>query len=278
MASSPSQLSLKQLRDFHNMDRIIYSRLLTFDFDPLPCMKIVAFWNTLEKFGFRNLVYGLQQLCDSRLLSVAKESIFCLQCLCSPSQEIFPWLHLDFSHLNRLLPQHLLLGFLVKNRAILKRMIQGFVEDVCQVAFLDILQQNQAPPPTPTDDKGGVSKDKTESSDLEDKTLFMTFSRGHPVSDHEIHGFIVRKFGSCVEAIHMDKNPKCLFACVALRSQSDMSKILGGEKLVRLFINGKQVRVRRSIGFFFYFSPSFSSSVQLIQSNCCNGKEKTRGG
>ncbi|KAL4301868.1 hypothetical protein GQ457_10G006670 [Hibiscus cannabinus] len=243
MASSPSQLSLKQLKDFHNMDRIIYSRLLTLDFEPLPCMKILAFWNTLEKFGFRNLVYGLQHLSDSWLLSVAKESIFCLQCLYSPSQEIFPWLHLDFPHLNTLVPQHLLLGFLVKNRPILKRMIQGFVKDVCQVAFLDILQQNL------TDDKGEVLKGKTSKtgSDLEDKTLFMTFSRGHPVSDKEIHGFIVRKFGTSVEAIYMDNNPKCLFACVALRSQSDIRKVLGGQKLVKLFINGKQVRVRRFV-------------------------------
>ncbi|GMI89054.1 hypothetical protein like AT3G45200 [Hibiscus trionum] len=251
-------LSLQQLQDFHSIDRIAYCRLLTLHFDPFPSMKIVAFWNTLEKFGFRNFVYSLQQISDSSLLCLAKEAIFCLQCLYSPFQQIFPCLRLDFPHMNKLVPQEILLGFLVKNRAIFKRMIQGFVRDVCEVAFLDIVQQNLGPKQSFKKSNGGDEPDSlaaTEDNeevlkceiDSEDKTLFMTFSRGHPVSDQEINGFIVGKFGSSVEAIYMDKTPKCLFACVALKSHSDMSRILGGKKLVKFFINGKQVRVRRFV-------------------------------
>ncbi|XP_039044802.1 uncharacterized protein LOC120184386 [Hibiscus syriacus] len=178
-------------------------------------MKIVSFWNTLERIGFKHFVYELQQLSDSSLFSLAKDSVLCLQCLYSSSQQIFLWLRLDFHEMNKLVSQEILLGFLVKNRESIKRMIKGF--------------------------EGG----KVE---WEDKTLFMTFSRGHPVSNKEIHGFIVGKFGSCGEAICMDKNPKWrLFACVVLRSHSDMSRILGGQKLVQKIINGKQARVRRVV-------------------------------
>ncbi|GMI84986.1 hypothetical protein like AT3G45200 [Hibiscus trionum] len=248
--ASPSQLSLQQLQDFHSIDCIAYSRLLTLNFDPFPSMKIVAFWNTLEKLGFKHLVYNLQQFSDSSLFSLAKEAVLCLRCLYSSSQQINPWLRLNFPEMSKLVPQEILLGFLVKNRECLKRMIQGFVKDVCEVAFIDIVQQNLGPkqsskfPNDATDDNGEVLKGKVDS---EDKTLFMTFSRGHPVSNQEIHRFIAGKFGIYVEAIYMDKNPKRLFACVVLRSQSDMSRILGGKKLVKLFIEGKQARVRRFV-------------------------------
>ncbi|XWS73754.1 hypothetical protein CRYUN_Cryun02cG0155700 [Craigia yunnanensis] len=92
---------------------------------------------------------------------------------------------------------------------------------------------------TMTEDKARV--------DSEDRTLFMTLSRGYPVSNQKLHGFFVRKFGKCIEAIYMDQNPKPLFCCVVLRSLSDMSSILGDKKLVKLFNNGNQVRARRFV-------------------------------
>ncbi|XWS52729.1 hypothetical protein CRYUN_Cryun11dG0095400 [Craigia yunnanensis] len=119
-------------------------------------------------------------------------------------------------------------------------MIEDFVKDVCQTGFYDIvltylaskqfskpnselrcqtsvrrnngellMQQKLA---TVTGEKARVNS--------EDRTLFMTFSRGHPVSNQELHGFIVREFGNCLEAIYMDQNPKPRFACVVLRSRS----------------------------------------------------------
>ncbi|KAE8712204.1 putative Major facilitator superfamily protein [Hibiscus syriacus] len=252
--ASPSQLSLKQLRDFHHIDRIAYSRLITLNSDPFHAMKIVAFWNTLEKIGIKHLVYNLERFSDSSLFSLAKDSVLCLQCLYSSSQQIFPWLRLDFPEMNKLVSQEILLGFLVKNREILKRMIKGFVKDVCEAAFL---QQNlghkrsypyggQPNSVTATDENKEVLKEG--KIDWEDKTLFMTFSRGHPVSNKEIKGFIAGKFGSRVEAICMDKNPKQrLFACVVLKSHADMSRIVGTNKLAQHVINGKQVRVRRFV-------------------------------
>ncbi|KAE8687208.1 hypothetical protein F3Y22_tig00111022pilonHSYRG00266 [Hibiscus syriacus] len=192
-------------------------------------------------------VYNLQRLSGSSLFSLAKESVLCLQCLYSSSQQIFPWLRLDFPEMNKLVSQEILLGFLVKNRESLKRMIKGFVKDVCEVAFLEQnlgrkqSSTNGGQPNfvTATNEKDDVLKGKV---DWEGKTLLPRFSltnvanfNGAIFSDvcdnaanQEINGFIVGKFGTCVEAICMDKNPKRLFACVVLRSHSDMSRIIGG--------------------------------------------------
>ncbi|XVE59753.1 hypothetical protein DITRI_Ditri05aG0072700 [Diplodiscus trichospermus] len=194
--SAEPEIPLKQLQEFHNIDRKAYYRLIIcLGFDPFPSMTIIAF----------------------------RESA--------------------------------------------KTVIEDFVKDVCQIAFFDIvlayLARKQSSKSnkelqcqtTPEEDNGellmqqmaAMTEDKARV-DSEDRTLFMTFSRGHPVSNQELHGFFVRKFGRCVEAIYMDeKNPKPLFCFLVLRSLSDMSRILGGKKLVKLVINGNQVRARRFV-------------------------------
>ncbi|KAB2074042.1 hypothetical protein ES319_A07G126200v1 [Gossypium barbadense] len=252
MALPVEELTLKQLQQFHNIDRMAYSRLvLTLRFDPFPSMKIVAFWNFLERIGFKHFVHNLLHFSDRMIFSLAKVTLVCLECLFCAPQEIFPWVHLDFPEMNKLVGQEILLSFLFKNREAVEGMIEDFVKDVCQVAFMDIVEGNLGCKPSsnpdseldsPTSDDGGDNRelftdDGKARVDSEDRSLFMTFSRGHPVSNQELHGFIVGKYGKCVEAIYMDKNP----------SHFDFSRILGGQKLVKLFINGKQVRVRRFV-------------------------------
>ena len=264
-----SKLTLKQLQEFHNIDRKAYSRLVIgLGFDPFPSMKIVAFWNFLERSGFKHFVKNLQQLPDALLGSLAKEATMCLECFyCFSTQENFPWVDMDFPVMRKLVGQDILLGYLFNNRESAKRMIEDFVKDVCQTGFYDIvltyLASKQFSKPNSElrcqtsvgGDNGEllmqqklvtVTEDKARV-DSEDRTLFMSFSRGHPVSNQELHGFIVREFGICLEAIYMDQNSKPLFACVVLRSLSDMSRILGGKKMVKLLINRKQVRARRFV-------------------------------
>ncbi|XVF19525.1 hypothetical protein REPUB_Repub11eG0118300 [Reevesia pubescens] len=262
-----SKLTLKQLQEFHNIDRKAYSRLVIgLGFDPSPSMKIVAFWNFLERKGFRHFVKNLQELPDTLLFSLAKEAIMCLECLYCSSQESFPWVDMDFPEMRKLVGQDILLGYLFKNKESAKGMIEDFVKDVCQITFIDIVQANLASKQssksnnelqrqTSGEDNGKLLMEQEMATmtadkariDKEDRTLFVTFAKGHPVSKQELHGFIDREFGKCVEAISMDQNPKPLFACVVLRSLSDMSRIIGGKKMVKLFIKGKQVRARRDI-------------------------------
>ncbi|XWS71343.1 hypothetical protein CRYUN_Cryun03dG0130100 [Craigia yunnanensis] len=259
-----AELTLKQLQEFHNIDRKAYSRLVIgLGFDPFLSMKIIAFWNFLERTGFKHFVKNLQQLPDALLFSLAKEAIMCLECLYCSTREIFPWVDMDFPVMKKLVGQDILLGYLFENRESAKRMIEDFVKDVCQIAFSDVVLTYLASKQfsksnselqcqtSPGEDNGELLIQQKLATmtrvDSEDRTLFMTFSRGYPVSNQELHGFLVRKFGKCVEAIYMDQNTKPLFCVVVLRSLSDMSRILGGKKLVKLFINGNQVRARRFV-------------------------------
>ncbi|KAH0997205.1 hypothetical protein GBA52_021069 [Prunus armeniaca] len=89
------------------------------------------------------------------------------------------------------------------------------------------------------------------NADKNERTLFLTFSRGHPVSEQELRGFFTRKFGECIEAICMgaeERNSQPLFARVVVKSSSDITKILVGvddSGKVKFSIHGKDVIARR---------------------------------
>ncbi|XP_030968332.1 uncharacterized protein LOC115988842 [Quercus lobata] len=82
-----------------------------------------------------------------------------------------------------------------------------------------------------------------------DRTLFVTFSKGHHVSKGELQDYITRRYGDCIESIYMKAQPEMgppQFANVFLRSSSDIERILGGKETVDFLVNGKQVRGRLS--------------------------------
>ncbi|XP_065637919.1 uncharacterized protein LOC112009371 [Quercus suber] len=81
-----------------------------------------------------------------------------------------------------------------------------------------------------------------------DRTLFVTFSKGHHVSKEELQDYITRRFGNCIESILMKPQPNMappLYANVVVRSSSDIQRILGGKETAIFKVNGKQVWARR---------------------------------
>ncbi|KAG7998664.1 hypothetical protein I3843_01G269200 [Carya illinoinensis] len=49
-------------------------------------------------------------------------------------------------------------------------------------------------------------KEREKEVPAADRSIFLTFSKGHPLSENEIRGyFFTRKFGDFIEAIHMQE-------------------------------------------------------------------------
>ncbi|KAM1167626.1 hypothetical protein ACFX19_030167 [Malus domestica] len=104
--------------------------------------------------------------------------------------------------------------------------------------------------------------------DNNDRTLSLTFSKGHPVSKEELKSYlnsfnniwincfnssrICTKFGDCIESVFMKKpvHPidQSLFAQVVVKSASDATRLLDKpdhEGKVKFSVNGKDVKARR---------------------------------
>ncbi|XP_068339099.1 uncharacterized protein [Pyrus communis] len=115
----------------------------------------------------------------------------------------------------------------------------------------NIVEAQPLLPPQEADDD--VPDQYQPSVDNNDRTLFLTFSKGHPVSKEELKSYLNWKFGDCIESIFMKKpvhpSEQSLFAQVVAKSASDATRILDKpdhEGKVKFSVNGKDVKARRS--------------------------------
>ncbi|XP_020415565.1 uncharacterized protein LOC18766028 [Prunus persica] len=229
-----SDRALQELKLFHTIDRNIYSRLLKgLGFDPILSKYIVALWHTLERqsIGQKFMVNTLF-LHDPFFNDLANESFELLKRLYSDCvHPPFEDTDSQFLKLRLLVPVKVSLSS-VFNKEHTKQIMEDFVNEVSQEACEERHDRHQ-----PNADKNEI-------------TLFLTFSRGHPVSE-ELRGFFTRKFGECIEAICMgaeERNSQPLFARGVVKSSSDITKILVGvddSGKVKFSIHGKDVIVRR---------------------------------
>ncbi|XP_042515796.1 uncharacterized protein LOC122090031 [Macadamia integrifolia] len=83
----------------------------------------------------------------------------------------------------------------------------------------------------------------------EERSMFMTFSRGYPLTQREVQNFLTRLYGDCVESINMQEvvppNVQSFYALVVFKLASTVEIILNGREKVNFVINGKHARVRR---------------------------------
>ncbi|XWS07886.1 hypothetical protein CRYUN_Cryun41cG0030900 [Craigia yunnanensis] len=83
----------------------------------------------------------------------------------------------------------------------------------------------------------------------DDRTIFLTFSKGYPISEKEVTDFFTRKFGdNLVEGVEMQEIPEGeqpLYAKLVLNSDSDLEIVLKGKPKAKFSINGKHVWSRK---------------------------------
>nr|POE54652.1 hypothetical protein CFP56_47293 [Quercus suber] len=254
--------TLDQFKAFHNIDIKIYRRLvIDLRLDPNQSKKVVAFWNCLERIGYANFVCVIQPLPDELLRALANETITCLILLDQGCQ--FYDVDKDLPLMLSLTKPAFSFWFLYQNRQKVISKINAFVKNVCDVAFSDIvppqpvqslqLQIGFIQPHQFSNRHEATSRARPSplvpSFHAKDRTLFVTFSKGHHVSKEELQDYITRRFGDCIESIYMKAQPEMWppqFANVFVRSSSDIERILGGKETVDFLVNGKQVRGRLS--------------------------------
>ncbi|KAL1192882.1 hypothetical protein V5N11_013267 [Cardamine amara subsp. amara] len=108
---------------------------------------------------------------------------------------------------------------------------------------------------TGTSKVGAVSEDAQVMA--EDRIVFLTFSKGYPVSAVELYAYFTRRFGDIIEAILMPGvgHEQVLYATMVLRSAAMVPEILSSEEIKNKFtIKGKHVWARK-------FIPKYSNNI-----------------
>nr|DAD36966.1 TPA_asm: hypothetical protein HUJ06_007607 [Nelumbo nucifera] len=254
-------ITTEELKSFHAIDREIFSRLvINLRRDVAVSMRVIAFWIWLEELGYPNIILKMLPLPDSMVNVLAEEAASCLNYVSVNVTRPSSRNSNDTPLTSGLMNRNISFQLVHERRISAVQAITKTVNDVLARAFEDIAQQARAsgssgsgrnvvagesslnPRAQPWKPNAQVSHD--------DRTIFITFSRGYPVGESEIRGYFIRRFGECVEAIHMQEvavNVQPLYARMVLRSASTMARILEGRERAKYVINGKHVWIRRFV-------------------------------
>jgi len=95
-------------------------------------------------------------------------------------------------------------------------------------------------------------KEKEGVLAADDRTVFLTFSKGYPISEAEVRVYFTRRFGEVIEAVEMQEveaNEQPLFAKMVMKLQcaSMMDEIVSARFRNKFTIDGKHVWARKYV-------------------------------
>ena len=196
---------------FHRMDRELYKILVVSLFrDPAESMQVHAMWLWLERVGFRNVVKRVLALPNILINDVADETVMCLNCINSNNNNLkmsslFSSESSEIPLLQSLVEKEISLQFVYENRSSALQGVAKVMQDVCVRAFTDIMQQamirnsnDRAIRQSSSSENNnhnhgpvwfgsiGPANLRGEEVPADDRTLFVTFSKGYRVEEWEL--------------------------------------------------------------------------------------------
>lgn len=265
---------------FHKMDRDLYTILVnTLSREPAESMQTLAMWLWLERVGFHNVVKKIMSLPFILINEVADETLICLSCINNISHTNMPNYSSEGSNndiplLQSLLDKEITLQFFYENRVEALQGVTKMEQDVCVRALTDIMEQaiirNAAETqknstfwfgsigPSNLRIGGDVAElvvqnninNNNEVVPADDRTLFVTFSKGYRVEEWEVREFFSMAYGDCIEALYMQEvqpSEQALFARIVFHKVSTIDMILRGASKAKFAINGKHVWARKFV-------------------------------
>jgi len=267
-------ITAEEYKLFHSIDRRLYTQLTKdLNRDPVECMRIMALWLWLERYNcFARIVKRIMSLPPILINELADEAVTCLNCL-APN----PFLTLSDSNdiplTQNLLNSEISLRFFHENRMKAIQGVSQIISEVCVRVLSDImheaLERNSAQ--NLADTQMLVSSlvqpgfDRLRIGEFEmrpkptyqapvvhpdDRTMFVTFSKGYPLGEWEIREFFTQLFGDCIESLHMQEvqpGEQSLFSRIVFYSPGAIDMILSGQPKVKFTINGKHLWMRKFV-------------------------------
>ncbi|EEF46283.1 hypothetical protein RCOM_0712080 [Ricinus communis] len=223
MASS-SLYSMVDFKLFYSIDRKLYTLLvMNLWRDPRESMQILALWLWLERMGYGSVVRKVLSLPKILIKDLADEMIICLSCI---TNDHFACENSDIPLLKSLMEKEISLKYFHNNRV------------GATIGVTRIINEDHAILPC-TQEINGVHP--------QDRTVFISFSKGYPVHEWEMREFLASYFGDYIESVYMQNvglHKQASFARIVFHSAKLVQKILGGMDKEKFTINGKHVWAR----------------------------------
>lgn len=213
-SSSSVTITKEEFNAFHKFERDLFTRVvISLRQDIRLSFEVMCFLIYLEKSVFMsNLIYNLVSLPDLLINTVVDEVVMCLRCL---SYESFPTFlaslrnidSLSIPWIRRMTRNNFTLGFIHQKREDILIEMKKHFKSICCPAFEDICVRFQmhnkekmytsrhflwAQQATTNHAGAGTSNVEGQQVTAEERTVFLTFSKGYPISKEEVYAYFTR--------------------------------------------------------------------------------------
>ncbi|XP_042426232.1 uncharacterized protein LOC122014115 [Zingiber officinale] len=259
MASSSSPInSIFNVFQFHKVDRNIYDKLIDHGTEPGVARNVVALFIWLDTIGLDVLsyldVHASNSFAFFRLVAEAESVLDCLRCDAPPRDST-----LAIPVIASLSDQPIDLGFFYFNRHDAAKRIAGVLDGAGRVFFDDTLYSSflryeaacrRKAAPLPEELARTYELGATATTSEDQRSLFLTFSKGFPLTKEEIEAYFREKWGDCVEKVAVQRPAAGspvgpLYGKVVFTRDGYAGLVLNDTKVYKFAINGKQVWARQ---------------------------------
>ncbi|XP_074335972.1 uncharacterized protein LOC141673138 [Apium graveolens] len=256
------QISQEEFRLFHSIDRRLYFILVADLFrDPIEAMQVMALWLWLERVGFFNTVKRILEWPVMLINDLADEANICLTFINNPLSLLLTLEAFEIPLSQSVIQKNFSLQYLQNNVKSAKIGVEKVCNTICTRAFNDLMEQailrNEAHKIVESQQQLLVQQTMLSNSfgnsvvPADERTMFVTFSKGYPVAEWEVREFFTKLFGECIELFYMqevkDFDDQALFARIVFFRADIIHMILNGAPKAKFTINGKHVWMRKFV-------------------------------
>ncbi|WOL15959.1 hypothetical protein Cni_G24741 [Canna indica] len=261
-------VSVRDILAFHKIDRAMYDKLVAHGTAPEVARNIVALFMWLELIGINVVNHIVAHPDPYILLRLAAEAQTILDCICRESPpRTGAESGLAIPLTASLVAEPLDLRFFHCNRDVAVRGVAETLEGVGAVIFHDGLNAALAEYEAALQAAEGRARNWREKKPAlpaelarpyvvrsapppEDaRSMFITFSKGYPLSREEIVEYFTEKWGNCVERVMMEKTtaPTAapVYGRIVFTSEAFIGLVLNGNQVVKFTIRGRQLWARK---------------------------------
>ncbi|KAK1367543.1 RNA-binding protein Musashi Rbp6 like [Heracleum sosnowskyi] len=257
------QISQEDFNQFHSIDRRLYL-ILVADLlrDPVEAMQIMALWLWLERVKFFNIVERILELPIVLINDLAEEANICFAFIDNPLSLLLTPEACEIPLTQSVIQKNFSFQYFQNNRTLAKLGVKKVCSTVCMRAFNDLMQQailrNEAHRIAERHQQQLLVHQTMVSNifgnsvvPADERTMFVTFSKGYPVAEREVREFFTKIFGDCIESFYMQQvrniEEQALFARIVFFRANVIHMILNGHPKAKFTINGKHVWMRKFI-------------------------------
>ncbi|KAJ1698377.1 hypothetical protein LUZ63_006889 [Rhynchospora breviuscula] len=255
--------TVRDILAFHKIDRAVYEKFIAHGMELAMARNAVALFMWLDQLGIDMISQIVQIINPTRIFKLINEVDSVLHCL---RQEDGSSNYTEIPLMTSLARNSLDIRFFNFHKDVIVKGLAYILDGVGRIVFDDHMYEllhayeadmaaaraglSAGMPPVPLG--LAVIYDPTAAvPSIEDaRSMFITFSKGLPIRREEIMEHFTERWGDCIDRVMMERTPPGgtpMYGRIVFKSDTYISLVLNGERVVKYNINGRQLWARKYV-------------------------------